>query len=70
MLEKRVLGYLDSLAAAIDLLNIKGKISDDRAEYWINLVNDVKYPTQGLIKSNRADYREKGFLPKPAKKEE
>ena len=57
LLEKKAIGHMDVLLANIDILNLKGMISDDRAEYWSKLVKDTKFMTQALLKANRASYK-------------
>ena len=62
LLLKEVIGHLDSLIANIDTLNIKKIITDRRAEYWTKLATDMQNLTKALLKSNRRDYKEHGFL--------
>ncbi len=62
LLLKEVIGHLDSLIANIDTLNIKKIITDRRAEYWTKLATDMQNLTKALLKSNRRDYKERGFL--------
>ena len=62
LLLKEVIGHLDSLIANIDTLNIKKIIADRRAEYWTKLATDMQNLTKALLKSNRRDYKERGFL--------
>lgn len=56
-LEKLALGYLGTLETLIDLCNIKGKISDDRADYWTGLVVATLKPLKGLLKTDRKRYK-------------
>ena len=57
LLIKESIGHLDSLIANIDTLHIKGKISNDRAEFWTGLATDMQNLTKALLKSNRATYK-------------
>lgn len=57
LLEKLAIGRLDSLAASIDTLHIKEKISDDRAEFWTGLVTTTENLLKGLLKANRQAYK-------------
>ena len=56
-LEKLALGYLGTLETLIDLCNIKGKISDERSEYWTSLVVATLKPLKGLLKTDRKRYK-------------
>ena len=56
-LEKLALGYLGTLETMIDLCHVKGKISDDRAEYWTGLVVATLKPLKGLLKKDRKRYK-------------
>ena len=58
--EKLALGYLGTLETLIDLCHIKGKISDERCEYWTGLVVATLKPLKGLMKADRKRY--KSFL--------
>jgi len=55
--EKIAIGYLGTLETLVDLCNIKGKISDERCEYWISLVVDTLKPLKGLLKTDRRRYK-------------
>lgn len=55
--EKLAIGHLDSLAASLDVLHIKGIISDDRMDYWSKLVYDTQNLTKGLMKANKTAYK-------------
>ena len=57
LLEKEAIGHLDELAFLIDVLHMKHKISDDRAEYWTGLVTKTQNIAQAWLKSNRAAYQ-------------
>lgn len=57
LLEKIAIGHLDSLAASIDTLHIKEKISDDRCEFWTRLVATTENLLKGLLKANRQAYK-------------
>lgn len=57
LLEKIAIGHLDSLAASIDTLHIKEKISDDRCEFWTGLVTTTENLLKGLLKANRQAYK-------------
>ena len=63
LLMKESIGHLDSLIANIDTLNVKGKISDDRAAFWTGLATDMQNLTKAMLKANRRDYQK--FLPFP-----
>ena len=56
LLLKESIGHLDSLCASIDTMHIKGKISDDRCEFWTKLATTAQNLTKGMLKSNRRDY--------------
>ena len=56
-LEKLALGYLGTLETLIDLCNVKGKISDERCEYWTSLVVATLKPLKGLLKADRKRYK-------------
>ena len=49
LLIKESIGHLDSLIANIDTLHIKGKISNDRAEFWTGLATDMQNLTKALL---------------------
>lgn len=53
---KLAIGYLDDLAALIDTLHIKEKISDDRSEYWTGLVTKTQNATKAMLKANKRQY--------------
>jgi len=55
--EKLAIGCLDRLIALIDVLNIKGKISDDRAEYWTGLAADAENAAKAWLKNQKSYYR-------------
>jgi hypothetical protein len=56
-LEKLAIGYLGTLETMIDLCNIKGKISDERTQFWIGLVVATLKPLKGLLKTDRKRYK-------------
>lgn len=56
-LEKLALGYLGTLETLVDLCNIKGKISDERCEYWTSLVVATLKPLKGLLRTDRKRYK-------------
>ncbi len=58
LLEKKAIGHLDTLIALIDMLNIKGKISDDRAEYWTGLAAAAENAAKAWLKNQKGYYRE------------
>lgn len=57
MREKLAIGHLDSLAASLDILHIKGIISDDRMNFWAKLVTDTQNLAKGLLKANKTAYK-------------
>lgn len=57
-LEKLALGYLGTLETLIDLCDLKGKISENRTEYWTGLVVNTLIPLKGLLKKDRRRYKE------------
>ena len=57
LLEKISIGHLDSLAASIDTLHVKEKISDERCAYWTGLVTTTENLLKGLLKANRQAYK-------------
>ena len=58
LLEKLAIGRLDTLMALIDMLHVKGKISEDRAEYWTGLANDAQIAAKAWLKNQKSYYRE------------
>ena len=58
LLEKKAIGQLDTLMALIDMLHIKGRISDDRAEYWTGLANSAQIAAKAWLKNQKSYYRE------------
>ncbi|MBR4170535.1 MAG: hypothetical protein IKR48_02665 [Kiritimatiellae bacterium] len=58
LMEKQAVAYLDSLNSNIDLLHIKGIISDDRAEFWTGLVTKTQNLTKARLKANKNSYKE------------
>ena len=57
LIEKEAIGWLEHLTSLIDVCNICGYISDDRAEYWGSLAADTLNATKGWLKSDRARYK-------------
>lgn len=55
--EKLAIGYLDSLISDIDVLFIKGKISDDRAEFWTGLATKTQVLLKARLKANKQAYQ-------------
>lgn len=60
LLEKEALGHLDDLLDCIDILLMKGRISDSRAEFWTGLVLKTMTPLKGWIKSDKERYKQFG----------
>ena len=58
LLEKEAIGHLDELSFLIDVLHMKGKISDDRADFWGGLCNDTQIAAMGWLKSNVREYKD------------
>lgn len=56
LLLKESIGHIDSLCANIDVMHIKGIISDNRAEYWTGLATDMQNLTKAMLKANRREY--------------
>ena len=56
--EKQAIGYLEDLSDCIDTLHITEKISGDRADYWISLVEKTMKPLKGWLKSDKRRYKE------------
>lgn len=57
LLIKEAFGYVENLEALIDFCNIKGLISDERADYWEGLVDDTVKELNGWLKEERERYR-------------
>lgn len=57
LLLKESIGHIDSLCANIDVLHIKGIITDERAAYWTKLATDTQNLTKAMLKANRRDYK-------------
>ena len=55
--EKDAIAHLDALIVWIDVLHMKGIISDDRAEYWTGLATDTENLAKAWLKANRRDYQ-------------
>ena len=49
LLLKESIGHIDSLCANIDVMHIKGIISDNRAEYWTGLATDMQNLTKAML---------------------
>lgn len=56
LLLKESIGHIDSLCANIDVMHIKGIISDNRAEHWTGLATDMQNLTKAMLKANRREY--------------
>lgn len=57
LLLKESIGHLDSLCASIDTMHIKGRISDDRADFWTDVATTAQNLIKGMLKSNQRDYK-------------
>ena len=57
MLEKEAIGHLDAAISLIDICNVLGQISDDRAEFWTGLATTTQVFCKAWLKSNRAAYK-------------
>lgn len=57
LLEKDAIAYLDTLITWIDILNMKGIISDQRCEFWTKLATDTQNLAKAWLKANRRDYQ-------------
>ena len=57
LLEKQAIGYIDALIGLIDICNVNGTISDDRADFWTKLATDTQNLAKAWLKANRHEYR-------------
>lgn len=57
LMVKLTIGHLDDLISLIDLCNIKGMITDDRAEYWAGLATDTQNRTKAWLKASKEAYK-------------
>lgn len=57
LLEKEAIGHLDAAIALIDICNVTGTISDDRADFWTGLATTTQNLTKGWLKSDRQTYK-------------
>lgn len=55
--EKKALADIEGLEVLIDLMYLKGLISEDRASYWVGLCREVVKPLNGLLKTDRERYK-------------
>ena len=55
---KEAFGYVENLESLIDFCNIKGLISDERADHWESLVDDTVKQLNGWLKEERERYKE------------
>lgn len=60
LLEKEAIGHLEDLTDCIDILQITNKISGDRADYWIGLIDKTIIPLKGWLKSDEQRYKQFG----------
>lgn len=59
LLEKEAVGHLDAAISLIDICNVLGQISDDRAAFWTKLATDTQILCKAWLKSNRTEYKNK-----------
>lgn len=56
-LVKQAIGHLDVLNGMIDICNVKGQISDDRAEFWTGLATKTENMVKAWLKAQRTQYK-------------
>ena len=59
LLEKEAIGHLDAAISLIDICNVLGQISDDRAAFWTKLATETQILCKAWLKSNRTAFKDK-----------
>ena len=57
LMEKEAIGHLDAAVSLIDICNVVGLISDDRADFWTGLATKTQNFAKAWLKSDRQAYK-------------